>query len=77
MTAIGHPLDQDQPAVELISIPEWSRRVGCSIDAGYRPARSRQIPGLFRIGRLIRINWKAFVQATFTDTSDPDRPGSL
>lgn len=51
--------------VEFISIPEWCRRVGCSVDSGYRAARRGQIAGLFRIGRLMRINWIAFVEATF------------
>lgn len=52
------------PPVEIISIPEWSQRVGCSADAAYRAARTGQIPGPFRIGRLMRINWTAFVSAT-------------
>ncbi len=50
--------------VEFISIPEWCRRVGCSLDSGYRAARRGEIPGLFRIGRLKRVNWGAFVEAT-------------
>ena len=49
---------------EFISVPEWCRRVGCSLDAGYRAARRSEIPGLFRIGRLMRINWPAFVTST-------------
>ena len=54
-----------QPAaVEFIGIPEWCRRVGCSLDTGYRAARRHDIPGLFRIGRLMRVNWPAFVAAT-------------
>jgi hypothetical protein len=52
--------------VEFISVPEWCKRVGCSLDAGYRAARRDQIAGLFRIGRLMRINWQAFVAATST-----------
>ncbi len=50
--------------VEFVSIPIWCRRVGCSLDAGYRAARRNEIAGLFRIGRLMRINWPAFVAAT-------------
>lgn len=50
--------------VEFVSVPEWCRRVGCSLDAGYRAARRNEIAGLFRIGRLMRINWGAFVAAT-------------
>jgi predicted DNA-binding transcriptional regulator AlpA len=50
-------------AVEFIGIPEWCRRVGCSRESGYRAARRDEIPGLFRIGRLKRINWVVFVEA--------------
>jgi hypothetical protein len=54
--------------VEFISVPEWCRRVGCSMDAGYRAARRNEIAGLFRIGKLMRVNWQAFVMATFGAT---------
>jgi hypothetical protein len=57
----GPPTDQP----EFIGIPEWCRRVGCSLDSGYRAARRDQITGLFRIGRLMRVNWDAFVGATY------------
>lgn len=56
--------------VEFISIPEWCRRVGCSLDAGYRAARCNQIAGLFRIGRLMRVNWQAFVASTATPAGE-------
>jgi len=56
---------------QFISIPEWCRRVGCSPDSGYRAAQRNQIPGSFRIGRLIRVNWAAFVEAT----QPPGDPG--
>jgi predicted DNA-binding transcriptional regulator AlpA len=61
--------DQESPPAirrdpEFISIPEWSRRVGCAPDSGYRAARRNEIPGMFRIGRLMRVNWQAFVEAT-------------
>jgi hypothetical protein len=49
---------------EFIGIPEWCRRVGCSRESGYRAARRDEIPGLFRIGRLKRVNWLVFVNAT-------------
>ena len=51
-------------AEEFISLPEWCRRVGCSLDAGYRAGRRNQIPGLFRIGKLMRVNWKVFLTST-------------
>ncbi len=53
---------------EFITIPEWCRRVACSLDSGYRAARRNEIPGLFRIGRLKRVNWAAFVKATSTES---------
>jgi hypothetical protein len=49
---------------EFVSVPEWCRRVGCSLDSGYRAARRHEIPGQFRVGRLVRINWAAFLAAT-------------
>jgi hypothetical protein len=52
------------PDPEFISVPVWCKRVGCSLDSGYRAARRNDIPGMFRIGRLVRINWDAFVSAT-------------
>ena len=48
------------PDPEFISIPVWCKRIGCSLDSGYRAARRHDIPGMFRIGRLVRINWDAF-----------------
>jgi hypothetical protein len=65
VTGGDSPGDGSAP-VEFISVPEWCKRVGCSLDAGYGAARRDQIAGLFRIGKLMRINWQAFVAATFT-----------
>lgn len=53
-----------QQLAEFIGIPEWCRRVGCSRESGYRAARRDEIPGLFSIGRLKRVNWLVFVNAT-------------
>ena len=47
----------------FISITELAERVGVSKDSGYRAARRREIPGLFTIGKLLRINWQAFLKA--------------
>lgn len=60
---------------EFISIPEWCRRVGCSLDAGYKAARRNEISGLFRIGKLMRINWTAFVASTAEISHDPRAAG--
>ncbi len=66
---------QIEPApidIEFISVPDWCRRVGSSLDAGYRAARRAEIVGLFRIGRLMRINWPAFVTSTALSVADGD-----
>jgi len=68
----GHLPPAGRESLEFISLPEWCRRMGCSLDAGYRAARVDAIPGLYRIGRLLRINWSAFVAAT---SAGPGRPG--
>ena len=60
----GRRIDETAKGVEFIGIPEWCRRVGCSRESGYRAARREEIPGLFRIGRLKRVNWSVFVEAT-------------
>jgi predicted DNA-binding transcriptional regulator AlpA len=49
---------------EFISIPEWARRIGISNESAYKAARLGQIPGCFNIGRLYRVNWPVFVEAT-------------
>lgn len=50
--------------MEFISVPEWGRRLGVSKEAAYAAGRRNEIPGLFRIGRLVRVNWRAFMTAT-------------
>ena len=60
----GRRIDETPKGIEFIGIPEWCRRVGCSRESGYRAARRDEIPGLFRIGRLKRVNWSVFVAAT-------------
>jgi hypothetical protein len=52
------------PEPEFISIPEWARRLGISPESGYKAARLGQIRGCFNIGRLYRVNWPVFVEAT-------------
>jgi len=64
-----------EETLEFITIPEWCRRVGCSIDTGYRVARRDNIPGLFRIGRLMRVNWSAFVATTDPAQRAPEVEG--
>ena len=62
---IPHPAERATAnECEFVLIAEWCRRVGCSLDSGYRAARRHDIPGMFRIGRLVRVNWDAFLSAT-------------
>jgi hypothetical protein len=56
------PANPNDP--EFVSIPVWCRRVDCSRDTGYRLARRGDIPGQFRIGTLLRVNWDVFVRST-------------
>ena len=62
----GSAQGSTEPAFEpeFISIPEFTRRVGISAESGYKAARLGQIPGCFSIGRLYRVNWPVFVEAT-------------
>jgi hypothetical protein len=58
------PEGEDISTPEFISIPEWAKRLGISAESGYKAARLGEIPGCFNIGRLYRINWPVFVEAT-------------
>jgi excisionase family DNA binding protein len=49
---------------QFISLPEWAIRIGVSRDSAYRAARAGEIPGLFTVGKLRRVNWTAFLEAT-------------
>ena len=72
------PTDRDvdeAPAPEFISIPEWARRLGISAESAYKAARLGQIPGCFNIGRLYRVNWPVFVEATSWIRSGPSEAG--
>ena len=60
---------------EFISIPEWARRLGLSAESGYKAARLGEIPGCFNIGRLYRVNWPVFVEATSWMRSGPGEAG--
>jgi hypothetical protein len=60
---------------EFISIPEWARRLGISAESGYKAARLGEIPGCFNVGRLYRVNWPVFVEATAGLRSGPGAAG--
>ncbi len=52
---------------EFISVPEWSRRVGCSADSAYRAAPTGGDPGVVPDRPAGADNWDAFVGATAAD----------
>ena len=76
----GHERDQTSAKAdrtrepEFISVPEWARRLGISAESGYKAARLGEIPGCFSIGRLYRVNWPVFVEATSCMRSGPGEP---
>jgi predicted DNA-binding transcriptional regulator AlpA len=49
---------------EIISVPEWARRIDISKESAYKAVRRGEVPGAFVVGRLVRVNWTAFIQAT-------------
>jgi predicted DNA-binding transcriptional regulator AlpA len=69
---LPHPAAGRTAEAEFISIPEWARRLGISSESAYKAARLNQIPGCFNIGRLYRVNWPVFVEATSSLPSGSD-----
>jgi excisionase family DNA binding protein len=49
---------------EIISVPELARRIDISKESAYKAVRRGEVPGAFVVGRLVRVNWTAFIQAT-------------
>jgi predicted DNA-binding transcriptional regulator AlpA len=56
-----------RPAVdaEFISVEEFARRIGVSRQSAYRAIYRDEVPGVFRLGRRVTINWPAFVAKTY------------
>lgn len=50
--------------LEFIGVPEWAERVGVSRASAYRAAAAGEIPGAFRVGKLVRVNWQKWLEAT-------------
>ena len=49
---------------EIISVPELARRIDVSKESAYKAIRRGEIPGAFSVGRLMRVNWTAFIKST-------------
>jgi len=58
------PVSQTDETFEFITIPEWGRRIGISRASAYRAAAAGEIPGSFSVGKLVRVNWPKWLDAT-------------
>jgi predicted DNA-binding transcriptional regulator AlpA len=54
---------------EITSVPEWARRIGISKESAYKAVRRDEVPGAFTVGRLVRVNWTAFIKSTGTSAA--------
>jgi excisionase family DNA binding protein len=50
---------------EFISVSEWAKRVGLSRQSAYKAIERGEVPGVYRAGRRVTINWSAFVASTY------------
>jgi predicted DNA-binding transcriptional regulator AlpA len=50
---------------EFISVEEFARRIGVSKQSAYRAIYRDEVPGVFKLGRRVTINWTAFVAKTY------------
>ncbi len=63
--------DEYQPAqrglleAEFVDVEEFARRVGVPKQSVYRAIERNQVPGVFRLGRRVTVNWSAFVAKTY------------
>ena len=55
----------DRPDAEFISVEEWANRIGISGRSAYRAVKNNEVPGVYKTGRRIVINWSAFVASTY------------
>ena len=56
---------EDRRQAEFISVDEWAKRVGLSGRSAYRAVKNNEVPGVYKTGRRIIINWSAFVASTY------------
>ena len=59
------PMPSDRSHSEFISVEEWAKRVGVSGRSAYRAVKNNEVPGVYKTGRRILINWPAFVASTY------------
>ena len=45
---------------ENLTVPEWARIVGVKTSYGYEMSRHDRIPGMFRIGKFVRVHMPTF-----------------
>lgn len=50
---------------EFISVHEFARRIGVSKQSAYRAIERNEVPGVFKLGRRVTVNWTAFVAKTY------------
>ena len=50
---------------EFISVTEWAKRVGLCRQSAYKAVERGDVPGTYRVGRRVTINWNAFVASTY------------
>ena len=58
-------IQDDRGQAEFISVEEWAKRVGLSGRSAYRAVKNNEVPGVYKTGRRIVINWSAFVASTY------------
>jgi predicted DNA-binding transcriptional regulator AlpA len=53
------------PEAEFISVHEFAVRIGVSKQSAYRAIERNEVPGVFKLGRRVTVNWTAFVAKTY------------
>ena len=48
---------------ENLTIREWARVVNVKVSYAYEASRHNRIPGMFRVGKFVRINLPAYYKA--------------
>ena len=52
---------------ENVSLKEWARIVDVKLSFAYEQSRHDRIPGMFRVGKFVRVNLPAFYAAKGID----------
>ena len=51
---------EDLRGKENVTVPEWAEIVGVKTSYGYEMSRHNRVPGMFRIGKFVRIHLPTF-----------------